>query len=116
MPPRGWRGIVVTGGEEIVKGVGVPAEWQEIRALYKWWTRLRPARKDPLMAKGLKCPPMCWQKVPGSDYCRQVGYDKDKYPDFEKALKQHRRLEKKWDTEDQKNFHRLVDIRGFLWT
>ena len=26
------------------------------------------------------------------------------------------RLVKKWEEEDQANLHRLVDIRGFLWT
>jgi hypothetical protein len=41
---------------------------------------------------------------------------KTKYPEFERAAKQHRRLEKKWEEEDQTNLHRLVDIRGFLWT
>jgi len=90
--------------------------WREMNALYKWWTQTRPARKDPLLEKGLKCPPMRWKKLPGSG-CRQLmDYDRDKYPDFHKAVKQQRSLEKKWGFEDQKNFHRLVNIRGFLWT
>lgn len=90
--------------------------WKEIRALYKWWTRTRPARKGPLMQKGLKRPPMRWKKVPGS-HCRQlVDYDRRKYPEFEQVVKQHRCLEAKWEEEDQRNFHRLVEVRGFLWT
>jgi len=90
--------------------------WKEIRALYRWWTQTRPARIDPLMRKGLKCPPRRWKKIPGSE-CRQLlGYDKSKYPEFENALKQHRRLEKRWEEQDQRNFHRLVEIRAFLWT
>ncbi len=90
--------------------------WKEIRALYMWWTKTRPARKNPLMQKGLKCPPMRWKTVPGTDLRQLVDHDKAKYPNFEMAVRQHRRLEKKWEEEDQRNFHRLVDIRGFLWT
>ena len=90
--------------------------WGEIRALYKWWTQTRPSRKSPLSEKGLKKPPMRWKKIPGSD-CRQlVEYDKKKYPEYGKAVKKHWHLEKKWEEEDQRNLHRLVDIRGFLWT
>jgi len=25
-------------------------------------------------------------------------------------------LEKKWDEEDQRNLHRMIEIRQFLWT
>ena len=105
--------------DEIVDWISDPEHkhaWKEIRSLYKWWTQTRPARKDPVLAKGLKRPPMRWKKVPGSDSRQLVEYDKTKYSEFEKAVKQHRRLEKKWEEEDQRNFHRLVEIRGFLWT
>jgi len=89
--------------------------WKEIRSLYKWWTEKRPSRKSPLDDKNLQKPPMRWKKISGSD-CRQlVDWDKKKYPDYEKAFKKHWRLEKRWEEEDQKNFHRLVDIRGYLW-
>ena len=104
---------------EIVGGNSCPEHkhaWKEIRALYRWWLKTRPARKDPLMQKGLKRPPMRWKKVPGTDFRQLVDYDKTKYPEFEKAVKQHRRLEKRWGEEDQRNFHRLVEIRGHLWT
>ena len=43
-------------------------------------------------------------------------YDKKEYPEYERAFRKHVRLEKKWEDEDQKNFHRLVEVRGFLWT
>jgi len=90
--------------------------WSEIRSLYKWWTQTRPARKDPLHDKSLRKPPMRWKKIQGSE-CRQLmHYDKTKYPEYKKAQATHSRLEKKWEEEDQRNFHRLVDIRGFLWT
>jgi len=90
--------------------------WKEIRFLYRWWTETRPARRDPLDARGLKKPSMRWRKVTGSD-CRQlVAYDKKKYPEYERALNEQMRLEKEWEDEDRKNLHRLVEIRGFLWT
>jgi len=90
--------------------------WKDIRSLYRWWTRTRPARRDPLDEKGLKRPPMRWEKVPGSDCKRLREYDKKEYPEYERAFRKHVRLEKKWEDEDQKNFHRLVEVRGFLWT
>ncbi len=90
--------------------------WQEIQALYEWWTRTRPARKDPLEEKGLKRPPIRWKKVPGSDLSQLVDYDRKNYPEYEDAVAQHQRLENEWHDEDQRNFHRLVEVRGFLWT
>ena len=90
--------------------------WKEIRALYKWWTEARATRRDPLDAEGLKHPPLRWKTVAGSSFRQLVDYDKSKYPEYEKAMKQHQVLERKWEAEDQKNLHRLVDIRGYLWT
>ncbi len=90
--------------------------WKEIRALYKWWTETRPARKSPLDEKSVKRPPMRWKKVPGSENRELVFYDKRKYAAYDLALKRHWRLEEMWDEEDQRNLHRLVNIRQFLWT
>ena len=90
--------------------------WKEICWLYKWWTETRPARRDPLDEKGLKKPPMRWKKIPGSDCKQLVNYDKKKYSEYDRALKEYMRLEKKWEDEDQRNLHRLVEVRGFLWT
>jgi len=39
-----------------------------------------------------------------------------KYAVYDLALKKHRRMEKKQNEEDQKNLHRLIEIRQFLWT
>jgi hypothetical protein len=89
--------------------------WKEIRSLYRWWSQTRLARRSPLEEKGLKKPPMRWKKIPGSENCQLVDYDKNKYASYEAALKKHWRLEKKWDAEDQKNLHRLIRIRRFLW-
>lgn len=32
--------------------------WREIRSLYRWWKKIRPDRRSPLDARGLKKPPM----------------------------------------------------------
>jgi hypothetical protein len=90
--------------------------WNEIQSLYRWWTQARSTRKTPLDAKGLKKPPMRWKKLPGTEHRQLVDYDKKKYAAYYVALKKHSRLEKKWDEEDQRNLHRLIEIRQFLWT
>jgi hypothetical protein len=90
--------------------------WKEIQSLYRWWMQTRPTRKNPLDEKGLKKPPMRWRKVAGTDHRQLLDYDKQKYAAYEAALKKQRRLEKKWDEEDQRNLHRLIEIRQFLWT
>ena len=90
--------------------------WKEICALYNWWSQERPARRSPLDERGLKKPPIRWKKVPGSDNRELVDYDRKKYAAYDSALREHWRLEKKWGEEDQRNLHRLIDIRQFLWT
>ena len=47
---------------------------------------------------------------------RWVTPDKKKYAEYYQALEEHARLEKEWHEEDQRNLHRLIEIRGFLWT
>ncbi len=89
--------------------------WKEIQSLYCWWTKTRPARKSPLDEKDLKKPPMRWKKLPGTDHRQLVDYDKKKYAAYDLALKKHCRVEKKRNEEDQKNLHRLIEIRQFLW-
>lgn len=90
--------------------------WKEIRSLYRWWMQTRPARKSPLDEKGLKKPPMRWKKIDGTENRQLVDYDKKKYAAYDGALKKHWQLEKKWDEEDQRNLHRMIEIRQFLWT
>jgi hypothetical protein len=90
--------------------------WKEIQLLYRWWEKARPARKSPLDGRGLKKPPISWKKLPGDDLYQLVDYDKKKYAGYVVALKKHKRMEKKWNNEDQRNLHRLMEIRPFLWT
>ncbi len=90
--------------------------WREIRSLYRWWKQTRPARKSSLYQKGLKRPPMRWKKIPGSENFQLVDYDRKKYTAYDAARKKHWLLEKKWNEEDQRNLHRLIEVRQFLWT
>ena len=90
--------------------------WREVRALYKWWTKKRPARKDPLDDKKLKVPPLKFKKIPNTDLSKMVVPSKKKYAKYYKAAKESTRLEMQWHEEDQLHLHRLIDIRPYLWT
>jgi len=90
--------------------------WKEIKSLYKWWKETQPARRSPLDDKKLKSPPLRFKKIPGSEFSEMVEPDKKKYAAYYRALKEDARLEQKWYEEDQRNLHRLVEVRPFLWT
>ena len=90
--------------------------WKEICSLYHWWKEKRPARKDPLDQRGLIMPPLRFKKIPGSDFNQVIQPDRMKYAKYYQALKKSIKLDQKWHEEDQRNLHRLVDIRDFLWT
>ena len=53
--------------------------------------------------------------MPNGDYL-WIPWDEDKYPEFMGAMKEASRLDIEWWEEDQRNLHRLIDIRSFLWT
>lgn len=90
--------------------------WTEIRDLYRWWTRTRPRRRSPMDDKRILKPPMRFEKVAGTEFRRLATPDKKKYAAYYRALRQDIRLEQKWRSEDQRNLHRLINIREFLWT
>ncbi len=90
--------------------------WKEIKSLYKWWKETRSARCSPLDDKKLKSPPLRFKKIPGSDLGEIVEPDSNKYAAYYRALKEDARLEQKWFEEDQRNLHRLIEVRPFLWT
>jgi hypothetical protein len=90
--------------------------WKEIQRLYKWWKETRPHRRSPLDDKKLAVSPLRFKKVPGTDWSQAVEPDKKRYADYYGALKIHGRLEQKWHEEDQRHLHRLIEIRGHLWT
>jgi hypothetical protein len=90
--------------------------WREVKRLYEWWKKTRPARRSPLDDKKLVKPPLDLKKIPGSQLCEIIQSDRKKHGAYYRALEKHDRLEKKWFEEDQRNLHRLIEIRGFLWT
>ena len=61
-------------------------------------------------------PPLKFKKIPGSDLYKTVEPDRKKYAVYYRAVKKHSRLTEKWHDEDQRNLHRLIEIRPFLWT
>jgi hypothetical protein len=90
--------------------------WKEIKSLYKWWKKTRPARVDPLNDKTIKVPPYKFELIPGTNSRKEIQPDKKKYADYYKAMKKSSKLEQKWFEEDQRNLHQLIEIRPFLWT
>jgi hypothetical protein len=90
--------------------------WKAIRDLYQWWKKKRPARRSPLDNKKIAQPPLRFEKIAGRKFHRLLTPDKKKYTAYYQARKQHTRLEQKWRNEDQRNLHRLINIRKFLWT
>jgi len=90
--------------------------WREIKSLYKWWKEKRPARRSPLDDKKLLKPPVKFKKIPGSEFFQLVDPDRKKYAAYYRAMKKDARLETQWYEEDQRNLHRLIEVRGFLWT
>jgi hypothetical protein len=90
--------------------------WEEIQELYKWWKEERPEHLSPLEDKQLTKPPLKFRKIPGSEFSQAIEPDRKKYATYYKALAEYSRLEQKWFDEDQRNLHRLIQIRSHLWT
>lgn len=90
--------------------------WREICDLYDWWTNKRPNRKYPTEDKRLKIPPIEFEDIPGSDCKRMIEPDKKKYTAYYRALEKQGQLEIEYQAEDQKNLHRLIEVRSYLWT
>jgi len=90
--------------------------WKEIKSLYRWWKSERQARKSPLDNKRLLKPTLKFKKISNSEFSQLVQPDRKKYAAYYRALKKDVRLEKEWYEEDQRNLHRLIEVRGFLWT
>ncbi len=90
--------------------------WKEIMSLYRWWKKERPMRKSLLDRKNVKWPAYKTEKVPGKDLWKWIRPDRKKYGAYYRLLKLSWRQKAKWAAEDQKNLHRLIDIREHLWT
>lgn len=91
--------------------------WREMKYLYRWWTKIRPARKDPFDPDIIECPSLEFEPIPEKEgWGRILPYDKEKYKDYDKARRAQYRAEARWRKQDQRNLHRLIDIRIHLWT
>ncbi len=90
--------------------------WREIKSLYRWWTKIRPKRKSPLEEKRLRRPRLKFEPNAEKTLYAMVPYDKRKYRAYDRALRRDWELRAGWREEDQRNLHRLVEIRPFLWT
>lgn len=90
--------------------------WKEIMSLYRWWKKERPMRKNVLDRKNVKWPTYKTEKIPGKDLWKWIEPDRKKYAVYYRLLKLSWRQKDVWATEDQKNLHRLIDIREYLWT
>jgi hypothetical protein len=89
--------------------------WREINDLYLWWKKKRPARKGPFELRKIAHPPLKFEKTEDG-HSRLMRHDPKKYAAYDRALRQMTRVEARWHAEDQKNLHRLIDIRECLWT
>ncbi len=90
--------------------------WKDMKYLYKWWKEIRPKRRSPLDDKSIKIPPLKFKKVPGTEFVQSILPDRKKYSEYYRMLKKDHRLLKKWEEEDQRNLHKLIDLRKYLWT
>ncbi len=90
--------------------------WKEIQSLYKWWKETRSSRRSPLDDEKVAVPPLKFKKILDSDSSQVVEPDRKMYGEYYRALKRHSQLEQKWYEEDQRNLHRLIEIRSHLWT
>ncbi len=85
--------------------------WAEIQSLYRWWKTERVQRHDP------------YDDLPDEDRDIRVTPEgelilpsREERPDYWAAADESQRLEREWFEEDQRNLHRLIDIRPDLWT
>lgn len=87
--------------------------WKKFQYLYKWWTKIRPNRKDPFDKPGIKSPTFYVKNGQIAPTSKEM---KKKFNAWYKASKESKRLDKKWEKEDQRNLHRLIDLRDNMWT
>lgn len=86
--------------------------WSEISQLYHWWKKEHPNRHDPL--DDVTGPSL--EELFDSEENVIVFPEREKYPEYYAAMDKSTELENEWHEEDQRNLHRLIDIRPFLWT
>ena len=92
--------------------------WKEMNDLYLWWKIERKQEQDAL-DKILDDLP----RRPFSSMFEEIeheGYKAYRYvpeaPEIQQVYEVHRQQEELLRKKDQDNLHRLIDIRGHLWT
>jgi hypothetical protein len=86
--------------------------WSELSQLYRWWKEERPQRREPL--DDVASPPEgAYQILDGG---QMIFPDRARHPEYYATLEQSQVLEDEWFEEDQRQLHRLIDARPFLWT
>lgn len=109
--------------EEYINGKDINKDWRdafrEIKEIYIWWKFERSARIDPnqeldkftdeIEKTGRKS----WFICNGVFTSGLTEEEKEKYNELVDASCE---LENKYEEEDQRMLHRLIDVRRFLWT
>ena len=72
----------------------------------------RPQRRDPL--NDVASPPEEAYRLLADG--PMIFPDRAKYPEYYAAMDKSAVLENEWFEEDQRQLHRLIDVRPFLWT
>ena len=86
--------------------------WNELSQLYRWWKEERPQRRDPM--DDVASPPQ--EEYRFLEGGQMTFPDREKYPEYYAAMDRSNTLENEWYEEDQRQLHRLIDVRPFLWT
>lgn len=98
--------LVNNDGTLTPHGIGA----KEIRALYDWWTVIRPARKDSNEVSGYNA---------FYDKTKNTGFsflDEESKPEILAVLKVAQEIDNQYYEEDTEMLCRLIKIRGNLWT
>lgn len=90
--------------------------WKEIMSLYRWWKKERPKRKSVLDRKNIKRPAYTTGRISGKNAQKSIRPDWKKFAAYYRLLDLCQRQKTKWAADDQKNLHRLIDIREHLWS
>ena len=87
--------------------------WKEMNSLYQWWKKERPIRDKKY--KKIALPKMTKKKQSDGTFSFEP-VNKVAYKKFAVIAKKWVEDEDKWFEDDQKNLHRLIEVRSYMWT
>jgi len=91
--------------------------WKTMTELYNWWTVIRPNRVEPIEELDSDLiPPLEFEPTEDPNLYKFVFHSDADYPEYAEARKESNRLEIEWNKEDQKNLHKLIMVRNYMWT